>query len=243
MPEPFYTEPKPAAAPFDMVFVAGGSFLMGDNDPAAYDNEKPVHTVTVPDFYIGKYPVTQALWKAVLDGDDPSHFKGDTRPVEQVSWNDIIDRFLPALQRITNNPYRLPTEAEWEYAARGGAQAEGYMYAGSDKLTEIGWFHENSSGETHEVGLLYPNELGIYDFSGNVSEWAEDHWYDDYMDAPADGSAWILRDKGAPRLYRGGSWAGNARDCRVSCRHQRYVPGYWKQNLGFRLACSPWISG
>ncbi|MDZ4702623.1 MAG: SUMF1/EgtB/PvdO family nonheme iron enzyme [Saprospiraceae bacterium] len=152
MPEPFFTEPKPAAAPFDMIFVKGGLFHMGGDDPEAYPDEKPVHTVTVPDFYLGKFPVTQTLWKAVLDGDDPSYFKGDGHPVERVSWDDIAERFLPALRRITGKPYRLPTEADWEYAARGGMYAEGYLYAGSDKLTEVGWFTENSGGEPREVG-------------------------------------------------------------------------------------------
>jgi len=238
MPEPFYTELKPAAAPFDMIFVQGGSFRMGSDDSEAFEDEKPVHAVNLPDFYIGKFLVTNALWKAVLNEDSPSNFKGSGhRPVERISWNDVTRRFLPALQLITGKPYRLPTEAEWEYAARGGVYSEGYLYVGSDKLTEVGWFRGNSSKRTQKVGQLYPNELGVYDMSGNVWEWVEDHWHDDYINAPEDGSAWLLMDKDGHRVYRGGSWINTAQYCRASCRNHS-TPVNQAYSLGFRLAFS-----
>lgn len=222
---------------FDMIFVEGGTLLMGGADPDAYDDEKPVHKVRLPGFFISKYPVTQALWKAVLNGDDPSYFKGDLRPVEQVSWVDIAERFLPELIRRTDKNYRLPTETEWEYAVRGGKYSEGYLYAGSDKLSEVGWYKENSGMETREVGLLYPNELGIFDMSGNVWEWVEDHWHDHYKGAPTDGSAWLGQGKGAHRVYRGGYWGSLARVCRASYRYHD-SPGYRNRLLGFRLTLS-----
>ena len=156
----------------DMVRVEAGTFTMGATpemeDPL--DREKPTHQVTLTnDYYIGKYEVTQALWKAVM-GKNPSYFKGDNMPVEQVSWNDC-QKFISKLNKITGKTFRLPTEAEWEYAARGGKKSRGYKYSGSNNLSDVAWY---DGGETHSVGLLQPNELGIYDMSGNVWEWCQD---------------------------------------------------------------------
>ena len=226
---------------FRMVFVEGGTFNMGSppDDVDAAGNEKPQHRVQVSDFYMGEHPVTQVLWKAVMNGGNPSRFRGDDRPVEQVSWNDITNNFLPALRRLTGFHYRLPSEVEWEYAARGGKyHAEGYKYAGSDRLKDVGWFDLNSEGETHPVGQKQPNQLGIYDLSGNVWEWCEDDWHDDYKGAPEDGTAWINRPtRGTHRVHRGGSWFYTAQYCRDAYRLS-HAPEYRNYKIGFRLALS-----
>ena len=232
----------PNGATFDMLLVEGGEFLMGGADEEAYENENPVHRVTVPSFYLGKYPVTQWVWTAVM-GSNPSDFKGDKRPVEMVSWEDAQE-FINRLNDITGKSYRLPSEAEWEYAARGGVllEGEGYLYAGSDKLKQVGWYRENSSSETHEVGLKYPNELGLYDLSGNVCELCQDQWHDNYESAPDDGSAWEDRDGGPYRVLRSGSWSDNSRSCRVAFRGS-YNPPNRHGILGFRLALGPQSGG
>ncbi len=168
----------PSGPSFEMIYVEGGDFMMG-NDRAIYEWEKPAHPVKVSPFYMGKYQVTQALWQAVM-GNNPSNFKGENRPVEQVSWLDVQD-FIKKLNLVLpegNRGFRLPTEAEWEFAARGGIYSQGYDYCGSDKLKQVGWYTENSNKETHDVGLLLANELGLYDMSGNVFEWCED-WFDE----------------------------------------------------------------
>ncbi len=223
----------------DMVFVAGGAFLMGGQDEEAQDDEKPVHQVTLGDFSIGKYPVTQALWKAVMGQDNnPSFFSGDRRPVETVSWDDakiFIDKLNEKTGRAAPGlVYRLPTEAEWEYAARGGQASHVYLYAGSDDLKEVGWYYENSHRETKPVGLKDANELDMYDMSGNVWEWVEDHWHGNYEGAPANGSAWTDREEGSDRVLRGGGWSDDPRSCRVAYRGNSW-PDYRLINLGFRL--------
>ncbi len=232
---------------FWMLPVQGGPFLMGspNGEADAFDYERPQHKVTVPDFYLGKYPVTQALWKAIMQGENPSSFQDDDRPVERVSWDDA-QAFIKQLNELTTSSrptdhfYRLPTEAEWEYAARGGPHhAEGYKYAGSDRLKDVAWFKNNSEGETKPVGLKYANQLGLHDMSGNVHEWCEDDWRDNYNGAPSDGTAWVDRpQRGASRVDRGGSWVGQAHKCRVACRHD-YPPGSRWSLLGFRLALAP----
>ena len=170
---------------FKMIAIQGGTFDMGSDDNEASDYEKPVHKVTLSDYWLGEYPVTQAVWAYVMQGTDmadTAHFKGANRPVEQVSWDDIVEHFLPKLNALTKGvrpagtEYRLPTEAQWEYAAKGGKYWKTYpvKYSGGDKLNEVGWYRENSHDETKPVGLKTPNLLGLYDMSGNVYEWCED---------------------------------------------------------------------
>lgn len=223
--------------PHRLLFVPGGEFVMGsaEDDKDAKDNEKPAHHVRTDDFYIGEFQVTQDLWEAVT-GENPSRFKGARRPVESVSWDDIHDKFLPRLRELTGQNYRLPTEAEWEYAARGGPwwENEGYRYAGSDLLKQVGWYDENSGGETREVGLLLPNALGLYDMSGNVWEWCEDSWHENYEGAPGDGRVWAGGDENRAVL-RGGSWYYTAHDCRVA-RRLRDLRVIRSGSFGFRLA-------
>ena len=232
----------PNGATFDLLLVEGGEFDMGGWEENASKFEKPVHRVTVSSFYLGIYPVTQSVWIAVMDN-NPSEFKGDRRPVEMVSWEDAKE-FVRKLNDMTGKLYRLPSESEWEYAARGGVllEVEGYVYAGSDKLKQVGWYNENSDRETHEVGLKYPNELGLYDLSGNVWEWCQDQWHETYEGAPDDGSAWEDRDVGTYRVLRGGGWFYDSRSCRVAYR--RYGgPAYRYGNFGFRLALGPQSGG
>ena len=227
----------PDALPqIEMVFVKGGTFTMGatpEQGKVAHKDEKPAHSVTVSDFYIGKYEVTQAQWEAVM-GKNPSCFKGNIRPVENVSWNDIQE-FIEKLNAKTGKKYRLPTEAEWEYAARGGDQSKGYKYSGSNNIDEVAWLGDNSASRTHIVGQKQPNELGLYDMSGNVWEWCSD-WYGSYSSGsqtnptgPANGSR---------RVVRGGCCCDIARSCRVS-NHYKDYPSYRSSYVGFRLACQP----
>jgi formylglycine-generating enzyme required for sulfatase activity len=206
-----------------MVDVDGGSFQMGADDSDAYRDEKPVHSEYVSTFRIGKTEVTQALWKAVM-GSNPSGFKGDNLPVERVSWNDC-KTFISKLNSITGENFRLPSEAEWEYAARGGNRSRGYKYSGSNSIGEVAWYDGNSGNQTHTVATKLPNELGIYDMSGNVWEWTSDLKSSDYNSSRT----------GSGRVGRGGGWSGDAGSCRVSCR-DNYGPSSSNGSLGFRLA-------
>lgn len=207
---------------FNMIQVNGGSYLMGSND--APSDEKPVHNENVSSFKIGETEVTQALWKAVM-GSNPSNFTGnDERPVEFVSWN-ACQTFINKLNDLTGKQFRLPTEAEWEYAARGGNQSKNYTYSGSNNIDDVAWYSENSGGQTHPVKQKQPNELGIYDMSGNVLEWTSD-WYSEDYSSPRNSS---------DRVFRGGSWIGNSYSCRVVNRESR-SPYNTFINLGLRLA-------
>ena len=219
----------------EMVRVEAGTFTMGATsemkDP--WDDEKPTHQVTLTnDYYIGKYEVTQALWKAVM-GKNPSDFKGDNLPVEKVSWDDCQE-FISKLNRITGKTFRLPTEAEWEYAARGGKKSRGYQYGGSNNISDVAWYDSNSGYKTHAVGSKQANELGIYDMTGNVREWCLDR-YGKYSSSSKTNPTGAT--SGAGRLYRGGSWAGYAWDCRSSYRNY-YSPGSRYNHLGLRLVLS-----
>lgn len=231
-------EPLPAIEP-DMVLVRGGTFTMGcleKRDGNCEDDQKPPHEVKVNNFSISKYEVTQAQWRAVMGSDPPElNFKGcDQCPVESVSWNDIQD-FLKKLNDKTGKNYRLPTEAEWEYAARGGANSRDYLYAGSNTIGEVAWYNENSGSKTHPVGQKTANELGIHDMSGNVWEWCSD-WYDDYptvtkgvLENPIGAAT------GSYRVFRGGGWNYDALHCRAAYRGY-YTPTYGYSTFGFRLA-------
>ena len=213
---------------FTMLRVDGGTFQMGSND-GEYD-EKPVHSVTLNSYQIGQTEVTQALWKAVM-GNNPSWFKGDDLPVERVSWNDCQD-FIAKLNQMTGEAFRLPTEAEWEFAAKGGNKGNGATYSGSDNLYDVAWYASNSSSKTHAVGTKAPNELGIYDMSGNVQEWCHDRYvsYANEERAKTAGQA-----SGSGRVYRGGSWLDNAMFCRTANRSLN-APSFTHSNLGLRLA-------
>ncbi len=216
----------------ELIEVKGGTFDMGKNDGISW--EKPIHTVTVPTFWISKYPVTQALYESVM-GENPAHFRGAEHPVEQVSWNDCQD-FLQKLNALLGGTnFRLPTEAEWEYAARGGKEwRKGYTYSGSNEIAEVAWYDENSHNETKPVGWKAPNQLGIHDMSGNVWEWCGDDWHDNYENAPDDGSAWIDAPRGSSRVLRGGSWYYDPFDCCVSLRYY-FRPTIRDDGIGFRL--------
>ncbi len=219
----------------EMVFVEGGTFTMGATEEQSIEadsDEKPTHRVTVSDFYIGKYEVTQAQWKAIM-GSNPSNWTGDNLPVECVSWDDI-QTFIQKLNTKTGRKYRLPTEAEWEYAARGGANSKGYKYSGSNNIDNVAWYKNNSGGETHPVGQKQPNELGIYDMSGNVFEWCQD-WFSSsyYYNGPQTNPTGP--SSGSSRVLHGGSWNGIAIGCRVSNRSNRKPSSRYSID-GFRLA-------
>ena len=218
---------------FDMIMVEGGTFTMGatsEQGNDALNDEKPAHQVTLSDYYIGETEVTQALWQAVM-GNNPSSFKGNSNPVESVSWNDCQE-FIRKLNSLTGRTFRLPTEAEWEFAARGGRESKGYKYSGSNDVDNVAWHYGNSDQTTHAVKTKSPNELGIYDMSGNVREWCQD-WCGSYSSnaqtnprGPSSGSYY--------RVLRGGCWFNFAGWCRVSARYSN-LPDYGYHEFGLRL--------
>ncbi|MBO4772403.1 MAG: SUMF1/EgtB/PvdO family nonheme iron enzyme, partial [Bacteroidales bacterium] len=188
-----------------MIFVQGGTFQMGatsEQGDDAFDWEKPVHSVTLSDYYIGETEVTQGLWKAVM-GNNPSNFaKGDNYPVDSVSWYDVQD-FLKKLNAKTGRTFCLPTEAQWEFAARGGNKSQRFKYNGSNNIDDFAWYNGNSNSQTHAVKQKLPNELGIYDMSGNVWEWCQD-WYGQYSNVAVTNPQGA--SSGSSRVLRGGSW-------------------------------------
>jgi len=252
--------------PLDMVYIPPGSFLMGspEDEQGWHSSQCPQHEVTITQpFFMGKYPVTQAQWKAVTELPqvelelelDPSKFKGDNRPVEQVTWYDAVE-FCRRLEKATRRPYRLPTEAEWEYAARAATKTpfhfgesittdlanyrgtdweyEGKTYSGAYGNGPHGEYRE----ETTEVGSFeVANAFGLYDIHGNVWEWCQDWWHDNYEGAPSDGSAWLAHEEDAEekRVLRGGSWLSYPGVCRSALRN-RGAP-LIISNVGFRVVC------
>ena len=219
----------------DMVKVEAGTFMMGATSEMLNpdDDEKPVHQVTLTnDYYMGKYEVTQALWQAVM-GSNPSKFKGDNLPVEKVSWHDCKE-FISKLNSMTGRKFRLPTEAEWEYAARGGKKSRGYQYSGSSDFSDVAWYDGNSGSKTHPVGTKQANELGIYDMSGNVWEWCQD-WYGSYVSTSQTNPSGA--NSGSFRVERGGCWTYYEWNCRSS-RRSCDTPYCRDSDLGLRLVLS-----
>ena len=222
---------------YSFVRVRAGSFTMGatSEQENPWDDEKPAHRVTLTsDYWMGATEVTQALWKAVM-GSNPSEFIGDERPVESVSWDDC-QAFIEKLNRITGKRFRLPTEAEWEYAARGGGSSRGYQYAGGSNVGNVAWYYGNAGGETHPVGQLRANELGLYDMSGNVWEWCQDWYGKDYYSSGSQTNP-TGPSSGSYRVLRGGSWLNFARCCRSSNRGS-CTPDNRNSYDGFRLVLS-----
>ena len=222
----------------EMVFVKGGSFTMGctsEQGSDCDDDEKPSHSVTLSDYYIGKYEVTQGQWKAVM-GNNPAYDYGvgDQYPVYYVSWIDI-QGYLSKLNSLTGKKYALPTEAQWEYAARGGNKSKAYRYSGSNDIDAVAWYTSNSGSKTHAAGGKQSNELGIYDMSGNVYVWCSD-WYGDYSSSSQTNPKGP--SSGSYRVFRGGGWSGHAQYCR-SANRNRSTPVSRSNYLGLRLVCVP----
>ena len=219
---------------FEMVKVAGGTFQMGatsEQGKDAEDDELPVHSVTLSDYYIGQTQVTQELWQAVM-GSNPSYFKGDNqRPVENVSWNDCQE-FIEKLNRLTGKNFRLPTEAEWEYAARGGSKSRGYKYSGSNNPDAVAWCDDNSGDKTHPVATKQANELGLYDMNGNVWEWCYDRYGDYSSNSQTNPTG---ASECSDRVLRGGGTSNIAGHVRVSYRN--WTASDSRDSIfGFRLA-------
>ena len=219
----------------NMVYVSGGTFTMGSTSEQGgdtYYDEKPTHSVTLSSYYICKYEVTQALWRVVM-GSNPSKFKDNNLPVECVSWDDC-QTFINRLNSYTGRNFRLPTEAEWEFAARGGNYSRHYKYSGSNNFDDVAWYDDNSGNRTQPVGTKQPNELGLYDMSGNVYEWCGD-WYGSYSSYSQSNPTGP--NSGYSRVFRGGSWRGIAWYCRSSYRGNG-TPSYRDCYLGLRLVLS-----
>ena len=240
----------------DMVLIPAGTFWMGSRpgEPGAYEYEQPQHKVSVPQFFLGRYPVTQAQWRVVAGyppveralKPDPAHFKGDNRPVEKVSWDEAVE-FCRRLSARTGREYRLPSEAEWEYACRAGTTTPFHFGETlSDELANCDATQVFGSGlpgefreETTEVGRFPPNRFGLHDMHGNVLEWCADVWHSSYEGAPTDGSAWVAGDSEEDRrLLRGGSWLSLPRDCRSAIRFSHSRASIYHY-VGFRVACVP----
>ena len=261
----YFIEDLGSGIELEMVLIPGGSFLMGsrEDEPERLSNESPQHEVTIIPFCMGKYPVTQAQWKAVaslaqVNGElkaNPSHFKGENHPVEQVSWSDAVE-FCDHLSSHTKRPYRLPSEAEWEYACRAGTTTPFHFgetittdlanYRGIDneEFKRSDSYDQGSKGiyrqETTPVGSFgVANAFGLYDLHGNVWEWCADHWHDNYEGSPKDGSAWIddNNNDNHERMLRGGSWLSNPQVCRSAC-FCGCDAGDRLKGIGFRVVCA-----
>ena len=230
----------------EMVVVPSGSFLMGSPPdpvpdpfsnqkpkPIGEPNEKPQHRVQIQSFAIGKYEVTQEQWYELM-GNNPSANKGRTLPVEQVSWEDV-QQFIAKLNQKTGRRYRLPSEAEWEYAARAGTATDWSHGNDESKLGNYAWYIQNSGGKTQAVGQKLPNAFGLFDMHGNVWEWTQDCWHEDYAGAPIDGNSWTTACTENRRVFRGGAWVYGSAGLRSAFRSS-YFPDYRDLNFGFRLA-------
>ena len=244
-PQSSFTEDLGKGVKLEMIAIPGGTFWMGspENEAERHDNEGPQHQVTVPSFFMGKYPLTQAQYQAII-GNNPSYFKGNNRPVETVSWDDAV-LFCEELSQRTGKSYRLPSEAEWEYACRAGTKTP---FSFGDNITPDlvnydGNYPYKSAPkgkyrqQTTDVGTFPPNSFGLYDMHGNVWEWCEDDWHENYINAPTDGSAWNSRSGSNTKMLRGGSWSSIARYCRAAYRG-RYSRGDRNYCCGFRVVSS-----
>lgn len=228
------TEFTVSGVKFKMIPVEGGTFTMGatPEQQSPYSDEEPAHQVTLSSYAIGETEVTQALWTAVM-ANNPSYFRGDDLPVEKVSWNDC-QTFISKLNQLTGKKFRLPTEAEWEFAARGGNKSTACQYSGNNNIGDVTWYYNNGSSKTHPVKTKQPNELGIYDMSGNVCEWCQD-WYARYpSDSQTDP---VGPSEGSSRVNRGGSWGAGAWYCRTAAR-EHDSPNECYYTLGLRLCLS-----
>ncbi len=242
-----YTENLGNNITLDLISIPGGTFMMGSNE---YDNEKPIHKVTLQPFFMGKYQVTQAQWRVIANRNDlkvkidlkpdPSYFKGDQRPVEQVNWYEAVE-FCDRLSKLTGRQYQLPSEAQWEYACKAvtSHQSPVTKYSFGDdesKLGEYAWYNENSGSQTHPVGQKTPNNFGLYDMHGNVWEWCLDDWHSNYSGAPNDGSAWLIEKDSQYAVLRGGAWCSNYDYCRSAFRFNYFFGrDYHSLNIGFRF--------
>ena len=243
----YFTEDLGNGVKLEMAAIPGGTFMMGspENEAKRRDSENPQHQVTVPGFFMGKYPVTQAQYQAIM-GNNPSLFKGSNRPVECVSWDNAV-AFCEKLSQITGKTYRLPSEAEWEYACRAGTTTP--FHFGETITTDLANYNGNYTygqepkgvyrRETTEVGSFgVANNFGLYDMHGNVWEWCQDNWHSNYEGAPIDGSAWLGIEKNTnTRLLRGGSWFNLPGYCRSACRDYNLL-AYYNLGIGFRVVCS-----
>ena len=250
-----FTEDLGDGVMLTLMLIPQEVFVMGapKDEPKSSDNERPQHTVRVSQFLMGRYAVTQAQWRVVVSYEpvakelnpDPSRFKGDNRPVERVSWEDAQE-FCKRLSAKTGKDYRLPSEAQWEYACRAGTETP--FHFGETITTELANYNGDSTynnspkgqrrGETSEVGIFPANEWGLHDMHGNVWEWCEDDYHNNYDDAPNDGSAWVESDRTKTnRLLRGGSWAALPANCRSACRNN--FTRVFDFNIGFRVCCVP----
>ena len=259
----FFAERLNDAVEIEMIAIAAGTFMMGSPEDELERNssEAPQHEVNVAAFFMGKYPITQAQWKAVAAlpqinrelEPDPSKFKGDKLPIEQVSWHDAVE-FCDRLSSQTGRDYRLPTEAEWEYACRAGTTTPFHFgetittdlanYDGTDDPDGkwSGSYGQGPKGEyrketTPVDHFAIANAFGVCDMHGNVWEWCQDHWHDSYEGAPTDGSAWLSENENDYRVRRGGSWLDGPRYCRSAYRYY-YTPDYRTDDIGFRVVCS-----
>jgi formylglycine-generating enzyme required for sulfatase activity len=213
----------------ELVDIPSGSFTMGSND---YDNEKNPHQATLKAFQMSKYPINQKQYQAVI-GKNPSNFKGDENyPVESVSWHDAV-RFCEELSKRIGQKVRLPTEAQWEYACRAGSTGKYCFGDDVNQLEKYAWYNENSGSKTHPVGEKLANSWGLHDMHGNVWEWCEDVWHENYNGAPVDGSAWLTGGDKDRRALRGGSWNSDGNDCRSANRYRNYAGS--SGNGGFRV--------
>ena len=236
MPDPCLVVKVNDTLSINLMCVEGGTFMMGSDAPDAQADEQPVHEVTLSDYYIGQTEVTQHLWKAVMgSGNNPSATKGNNLPVTDITW-DETQQFVERLSELTGLRFRLPTEAEWEYAARGGQRSKGYTYAGSNDIDQVGWYNVNSSNKTHIVGQKQPNELGIYDMTGNVWEYCYD-WHTPYAaQAQTNPTGAATGDK---HVLRGGCYHYDSKNCTNTNRHSYYTPDKGGASTGLRIVLEP----